>query len=685
MYNLKNVDYVALLWEDFMYQSDNQDISPARKEHMPYPRFTKVIINHFISKDKTISMTNRIKLNTVRDEFLLGTLKFVSKTEDYQKYGAVIPDGMINQDIKASKAYKTYHDFAIRKVAPKKARKFKKVASPSKKFIRDTPGVSISKKKSPAKGDRGKGVELLFDAALLEAAQVKEAFQKNKKDSNMILVSGSGDRVGSQPKVLDESQDKTTGTDERTGTKPGVLDVSKDHSESENESWGDSKDDDSNDDVSDDVSKGDDDVDSAGDGDNDASDNESTDSAEEENPNLTLKDDEEEETQDDEYVHTSDSYASNDKETNDDYREFNGEEYDELYKDVNVTSNVTKHAKKGKVMQRLLMLLRRMFLKKSHSSNKFLNLDNVPPADNEVDSMINVKVNHEESSTQAPPLLIVPVTAIPVTSTTAATIVTLIIMPITPIPQLLTPNPVPTTEPMTSSNTALPDFASLFGFDQRVSALEQELSQVKQVDHSAQILAKIPAIMDEHLTVEQHRDLYDALVKSYQLDKDLFDSYGKVYSLKRGREDKDKDEDPPAGSDQGLKKRKTSKDVKPPKGSKSKESKSSSSKGSKSQSKSSGKSAQAEEPVFETANTEMPKDQGDDLGNTEDQPNVEEATKYDWFKKPERPPTPDRDWNAGKQIDFRPPQTWISKIAKAGKPPLTFNELMSTPIKPPQA
>ncbi|GJV82547.1 hypothetical protein Tco_1522445 [Tanacetum coccineum] len=115
---------------------------------------------------------------------------------------------------------------------------------------------------------------------------------------------------------------------------------------------------------------------------------------------------------------------------------------------------------------------------------------------------------------------------------------------------------------------------------------------------------------------EQHRDLYNALVKSYHLDKDLFNSYDKVYSLKRGCEEKDKDEDPPARSDQGLKKKKTRKDVKPPKGSKSKESKSSSSKGSKSQSKSSGK----------------------------------------------------------------PPQTWISKMAKAEKPPTTFDELMSTPI-----
>ncbi|GKE10813.1 hypothetical protein Tco_1414364, partial [Tanacetum coccineum] len=51
MYNQKNVDYIALLWEDFMYQDDNKEISSARKEHIPYPRFIKVIIDHFISKD----------------------------------------------------------------------------------------------------------------------------------------------------------------------------------------------------------------------------------------------------------------------------------------------------------------------------------------------------------------------------------------------------------------------------------------------------------------------------------------------------------------------------------------------------------------------------------------------------------------------------------------------------------
>ncbi|GKA50566.1 hypothetical protein Tco_0743639 [Tanacetum coccineum] len=205
---------LLLLWEDFMFQADNRDISTVCKENMPYPRLTKVIISHFISKDKTISMRNMINLHTVRDDSLLGTLKFVSEIQEYKKYGALIPEEMINQDIKDSKAYETYLDFAIGKATSKKAMKFKKVASPSKKLshvleeepakkpkqakkpakksttvqtlgvvIRDTISVSVSKKKAPDKVDRGKGIDLLSDVALLEATHLKKALKKSKQET----------------------------------------------------------------------------------------------------------------------------------------------------------------------------------------------------------------------------------------------------------------------------------------------------------------------------------------------------------------------------------------------------------------------------------------------------------------------------------------------------------------------
>nr|GEY60101.1 hypothetical protein [Tanacetum cinerariifolium] len=222
LHSFRNLAILA--GEDFMYQANNREISFARKEYIPYLRFTKVIINHFIFKGKTISMRNRIKLYKIRDDSLLGKLKFVSKTQDYQQYGALIPDDMINQDIKDSEAYKTYYDFATGKVSPGKARKYKKVTSPSRKLyhvkeaepdkkgkifkkpakksttaptasvvIRDTTGVFVSKKKAPAKADRSKGIKILFDVVLSEAAQLKEATKRSKKDFHISLAIGSGD------------------------------------------------------------------------------------------------------------------------------------------------------------------------------------------------------------------------------------------------------------------------------------------------------------------------------------------------------------------------------------------------------------------------------------------------------------------------------------------------------------
>ncbi|GJY39175.1 hypothetical protein Tco_0425539 [Tanacetum coccineum] len=119
--------------------ADNRDIKFSSKEPPAYVDY-KVIIHSFISKDKTISMRNIINLHTIRDDLCWGTLKFVSKIDDIQK---------------------------------------------------DTLGVSVSKKKAPAKGDRGKGMKLLSDAALLEAAQVKEALKETHSwETHKVKLSG---------------------------------------------------------------------------------------------------------------------------------------------------------------------------------------------------------------------------------------------------------------------------------------------------------------------------------------------------------------------------------------------------------------------------------------------------------------------------------------------------------------
>ncbi|GJR47484.1 hypothetical protein Tco_1315587 [Tanacetum coccineum] len=177
---------------------------------------------------------------------------------------------------------------------------------------------------------------LLSEAALLEDAQLKKALKKSKQDTHMLHASGSGDGVGSQPKVSDEFQDMITGTNEEIGTKPGVLDVPKDQSKSENESWGNSKDDDSDDVTTDDDDDYDDD-DSDADSDNEATDSEMTDSDKDENPNFNQNDDEEEEYEE-EYVRTPDNYEFFDDD----------EEYEELYKDMNVRLKDAEHEEEEK-------------------------------------------------------------------------------------------------------------------------------------------------------------------------------------------------------------------------------------------------------------------------------------------------------------------------------------------------
>ncbi|GJT84238.1 hypothetical protein Tco_1058580 [Tanacetum coccineum] len=165
------------------------------------PRFTKVIIHYFLSKDKTVSKRNKIGMHTSRDDYLINTLRFVFANEESQIYGARLPKSMTSPDMRETKAYKTYLGYATRVTPPKMARKFKKLASPkltivlaspeeptkkSKRVkrpankstnapttgvvIRDTHVMSLSKKKEKVTVEKRKGIELLSKVALTKEA-----------------------------------------------------------------------------------------------------------------------------------------------------------------------------------------------------------------------------------------------------------------------------------------------------------------------------------------------------------------------------------------------------------------------------------------------------------------------------------------------------------------------------------
>ncbi|GKC35669.1 hypothetical protein Tco_1048053 [Tanacetum coccineum] len=319
----------CLSWKiiDFTFQIDNKDAK--KQEKMYYPRFTKAIIHHVLSKDMSISMRNRMFMHTTQDDCNLGTMRFVSKDEDTQVYGALIPTIVTTLKIRDSLAYQTYHAFATGAATPKTKRIYKKPASPmikttttsleetpSKKKsapakkdvssknplrkqligvqIRDTPDVSISKKKAPATTDTSKGIELLSDVALLEEAQLKKVLKRSKREMNIHQACGLSDGANLESEVPDELKGYGNETNEQ-GDEDDVLESDDDHQHANNEQ------------------------------------------TESNNPRTS---NDEEETQDDKYVHTLEDYVPTNDKTNDETNDVDEEEYDkinrELYGDANV-------------------------------------------------------------------------------------------------------------------------------------------------------------------------------------------------------------------------------------------------------------------------------------------------------------------------------------------------------------
>ncbi|GJV95063.1 hypothetical protein Tco_1546640 [Tanacetum coccineum] len=535
MYHQKNVDYVELLWEDFIYQIDNR--SYKKKEKVYYPRFTKVIIHYFLTQDKADSWRNKIRMHTSKDDYLINTLRFVSAKEATQIYSAILPESLTSPEMKEIKAYKTYL------VSPEEPmRNSKRVKRPVKKstkaptrgvVIRETPKMPLSKKKEKMTLEKHKGIDLLSEVALTEEAQYEEARQK---------------------RVADVTEEES--------------------SESEAESWGNDEDDSNND--HDSIGE-DSDQENDSDDDKTQSDNENESDSEHETDKSesSSKSDQEENEEDigddkeevkDEFVKTpSNNSDDEDKAKITDKAE--GDEDEEmdyttiqLYDDVDIRMNELVDTDKGfiqeegtdakmtNVQQRnenpeifqviedahvtLSIVPQKTeipVISSSHSSDlafKFLNFLDIPHTNAEIVSPIDVHVHHEVPSQQTPILLTVHVSVITDSS-------------------LILPKEV--------SNFAPPMIQSMVTESLEQAILAKESSQPKSTFEAASLLTEFELTkilidkMDKtesYLAAPEHRECYEGLIKSYDLYKTLFSTYDKVYSLKRSRKDKDKDEDP---------------------------------------------------------------------------------------------------------------------------------------------
>ncbi|GKC04869.1 hypothetical protein Tco_0996479, partial [Tanacetum coccineum] len=512
-------------------------------------------------------------------------------------------------------------------------RKSKRVNRPSKKstnaptagvIIRDTLVMSLSKKKEKIIVKKCKGNGLLSKVSLTKEAQYEEVCKKSLRDFHKTHPSGSS-IVTSAAKI------KPSIINKGTGAKLGVPDVFKKESI------------------------------------------ERSDSEHKTNENeMDYESDQEENEEEVEDKAEGDQDKGMDYTTN----QFNDDGNERLNEPVNTN--------KG-------------FIQKEGTDAEMIN---VQQGNENLEIILNQVIEdaHVTILLYSPHRYInLPVLVITKSSPIYTTVIPQSLPSFTPPPPQSTPTPPPTTKEI-NPLSVVPNFASVFQFNNRVSALENEVAKLKKDDL---LNTQVTALVDEHLDsrleaskdefmsylsasinariIEQvkiqlpqilpkdvsnfaplvikimvieslkymvlanessqpqstyqteHRECYDGLIKSYDLDKSLFSTYDKVYSLKRSRNDKDKDEDPSTGSDQGEKK----------------------------------EDQQGYQLEFEVADSDMPQDQEENLGNDNEEPKRKVLSKRDWFTKPKQGPT----------------QSWLMTLASsANKPSKTFDELMSTPI-----
>nr|GEW81054.1 hypothetical protein [Tanacetum cinerariifolium] len=159
LYHKRNVDFAYLMWEDFVYQVKHKD--SKKSNEMYYPRLTKVIIHHFMSKDPSILRRNKVNWHCVRDDHMFSMIK--------QEYYAV----------------------ATGATPPKPKSSVRKTRSSSNTTI--TPPTAAAgprlttfeKGKQVAKDSKAKSLSALFEVAMTEAQQLKLATKRSLQQTHI--------------------------------------------------------------------------------------------------------------------------------------------------------------------------------------------------------------------------------------------------------------------------------------------------------------------------------------------------------------------------------------------------------------------------------------------------------------------------------------------------------------------
>nr|GEW20329.1 hypothetical protein [Tanacetum cinerariifolium] len=192
LYHKKNVDFAYLLWEDFIYQVEHKDAKKGNE--MYYPRFTNVIIHYFMNKDPSIPIRNKVNWHYVRDDQMFTMIKLVSKHQNTQQFAPP----------KTKASVRNTESSSDTTVTPP-------TAAAGTRLSTSTKG------KQPTKASKAKGLTMLSEVAMTEAEQLNLAMKRSMLQTHISQASSSGtdEGIGIIPGDDDDDQDEGDDDDDQ--------------------------------------------------------------------------------------------------------------------------------------------------------------------------------------------------------------------------------------------------------------------------------------------------------------------------------------------------------------------------------------------------------------------------------------------------------------------------------------
>ncbi|GJW34000.1 hypothetical protein Tco_0054032 [Tanacetum coccineum] len=393
-------------------------------------------------------------------------------------YGTIFPVALTNEDIRNSESYKEYYAIASGMIPPKtKGSKKKADTDTTTKQKPPTVPKEMKEKKSGKGKQKAKQLETISEAMMTEAEQLKTITKRSRKETHISHASGSSADEGTgRSSEDDQADDKDIDDENAQDDEDDDKDIDDENAQDDddNEAQTESEDDEEQTELEDD---GDDFI----------------------HPKLTTHDDgiiHEEETDEVEGMDVEGTKSDDD----DTYVEDQG---NEVVEDTNANLEGRDDVMTDAILPQVQATQE---IEDTHVTLTLVNPDGQQQSSSVSSGFVSNMLNPNqdtgvddifEQHAEATSLIDTPVTAIVEPSFSAPTN-----RPPTPNPLVIQIQQPPILTPATTTSSSLqnlPNFASLFGFDYRLKALEDNFSELRQTNQYAEALSSIPGIVDQYL------------------------------------------------------------------------------------------------------------------------------------------------------------------------------------------